>query len=89
MPHGRGLRIQMVNTVEGNKAPRYDKGYEMPVERVTITEQGTQAGLPIVDFIGTDKNGEQVLFVLSGREVCGIAAAVRGANMRNHGVEEP
>ncbi|MEQ9322994.1 MAG: hypothetical protein RIF41_27760 [Polyangiaceae bacterium] len=78
-----------VNIVEGDKAPRYDTGYEVPIERVTITEKGTASGLPIVDFIAKDKEGNQVLFVLTGRMVCMLAGAVRGINKRNHGTEEP
>jgi Zn/Cd-binding protein ZinT len=82
-------RVLPIHFVEGNVAPRYDTGYETQVERVTITEQGTQANLPIVDFIAKDKAGNQVCFVLTGREVCTLAAAIRGVNTRIHGVPEP
>jgi hypothetical protein len=83
------MRKLSLDIVKGKTAPRYDQGYEVNVDRVTITEKGMESGLPLVDFIATDKSGEQVLFVLSGRHVCAIAAAIRGINMRNHGTEEP
>jgi hypothetical protein len=78
-----------IQLVPGNQAPKYDTGHQVSVERVTITEQGTKSRLPLVDFIAHDKDGNQVLFVLTGRQVCAIASSIRGINMRNHGVEEP
>lgn len=78
-----------INIVAGDRAPRYDTGIEAKLSHVTITEQGTEAKLPVVDLVARDPNGNQVLLVLSGRQVCAIAAAVRGVNKRNHGVEEP
>lgn len=78
-----------IQIIPGDKAPRYDTGYEIQVSRATITEQATQAGLPIVDLIGHDKDGNQVLVVLTGRMVCALAATVRGINERIHGDPEP
>lgn len=78
-----------LNIVPGATAPKYDTGYEATVERVTITEQGTTSKLPIVDVIGRDPDGQQVVMVLTGRQLCWIAAAIRGVNKRNHGTAEP
>jgi hypothetical protein len=76
--------------VEGDRAPRYDEaGMELVCEGVVITEQGTQANLPIVDFKMRGPDGKFYLLVMSGRIVNAISAAVRGANKRNHGVDEP
>ncbi len=82
------VNIQMV---EGDVAPRYDheRGEELRCEGVVITEQGTKANLPIVDFKMRGADGKFYLLVLSGRIVNAISAAVKGANMRNHGTEEP
>ena len=79
----------VVHLIPGDAAPKYDRGQEISLSHVTITEQGTVAGLPIVDFVMTDPAGNQYLLVLTGRIVNMISAAVRGANLRNHGVEEP
>lgn len=78
-----------INLIPGNMAPRYDEGYEIDISHCTITEQGTQGNLPLVDFVGRDKNGEKVMFCLTGRLVNMVSAAIRGVNLRNHGVEEP
>lgn len=78
-----------ISIVPGDTAPRYDTGVEASLSHVTITEQGTQARLPIVDLVAKLPDGTQVLIVISGRHVCALAAAVRGINLRNHGVEEP
>ena len=42
MANGRSIHI---NLVEGDRAPRYDTGYEVQVSHVTITEKGMQSGL--------------------------------------------
>lgn len=84
MSHELTIRI-----VQGDTAPRYDRGCELKISHVTITEQGTSAHLPIVDFVAHDALGNQYLMVLTGRLVNMVSAAIRGANMRNHGVEEP
>jgi hypothetical protein len=79
-----------ISLVEGDRAPRYDEsGMELACEGVIITEQGTVGNLPIVDFKMRGPDGKFYLLVLSGRIVNAISAAVRGVNMRNHGVEEP
>ncbi len=78
-----------INFVPGNVAPRYDTGSEVECVGITITEQGTQSRLPLVDFKMRAPNGEQFVLVLTGRIVNMISAAVKGANMRNHGKQEP
>ena len=78
-----------VNLVPGDKAPTYDEGYEVECSHVTITEQGTQAGLPIVDFVARDKHGEKIMFVMTGRIVNMIPSSIRAVNLRNHGTEQP
>ena len=79
-----------IHLVEGKTAPRYDGGIvEAKLSHVTITEQATQANLPLVDIIATLPDGTRVLIVATGRIINAISAAVKGVNMRNHGAEEP
>lgn len=78
-----------IHMVEGKVAPRYDEGTELVAEAAIITEQGTQANLPIVDLNLRGPDGKRYLVVLTGRIVNMISAAVKGANKRNHGIEEP
>ena len=89
----RGEYVQMhavkIELIEGKQAPKYDTGQEIEVQAFVITEQGTQANLPIVDIVMRGKDGAQYVAVISGRLLLGVAAAIRGANKRNHGVEEP
>lgn len=80
------LSIEMI---PGDVAPRYPEGTELSCEKVVITEQGTESKLPIVDFVMVAPDGKKYLLVLTGRLINGIAAAVQGSNLRNHGVREP
>lgn len=79
-----------ISLVEGTQAPKYP-GFkdELKCLNATITERGTHAGLPIVDFHLEAPNGDKFLFVLTGRLVNVLSAAIKGANLRNHGVSEP
>ncbi len=72
----------------GDIAPKYDHGREIVCSHVTITEQGTVAGLPMVDFVMHDSEGNQYLMVMTGRLVNLVSAAIKGVNMRIHGREE-
>lgn len=82
--------VVTIHMIPGGTAPRYDGGIvEAKLQHVTITEQGTRASLPIVDIVATLPNGARVLIVMTGRIVNLISAAVRGANRRNHGIDEP
>jgi hypothetical protein len=78
-----------IELIPGNIAPRYPIATEIFCQRVVITEQGTEGGLPIVDFVCQGATDQQFIFTLTGRIVNAIAAAVRGINQRNHGIEEP
>lgn len=79
-----------IHLVPGDTAPRYDGGIvEAELQHVTITEQGTQAHLPIVDIVAVLPDGNRVLIACTGRVVNMISAAVKGVNVRNHGVAEP
>lgn len=78
-----------IKFVPGTVAPKYLDAYELTLEEVVITEQGTESRLPIVDFVTRMPDGKKVVLVLTGRIVSGIAAAVKGVNMRNHGTEDP
>jgi hypothetical protein len=78
-----------INLVQGDKAPSYDRGEGVTLSHITITEQGTANRLPIVDVVMKATNGKQFILALTGREWCMVAAAIRGANLRNHGIEEP
>lgn len=84
MPSGLNITL-----VPGKDAPKYDTGQELKCTHVTITEQGTQANLPIVDFVMRGADGAQYLLVLTGREVNALAAVIGGVNERNHGKREP
>ena len=76
--------------VPGTVAPRSDVvGSPVQVTDVYITEQGTECGLPIVDFVGIDETGVRRFFSITGRLVNATSAVVRGVNIRIHGAEEP
>lgn len=80
-----------IRLVAGDTAPRYEGqgGAELKCEEVVITEQGTKESLPIVDFVMRGPDGQLYLLVMTGRIVNMIASALRGVNMRNHGIAEP
>lgn len=78
-----------IRMVPGDKAPHYPDAVECEALEAVITEQGTEANLPIVDLVAEHPSGQRVVIVLTGSILLGIAAAVRGANLRNHGVAEP
>lgn len=79
-----------IHLIPGSTAPRQDEAsVELDCDDVTITETATQANLPIVDFRCRGSDGKLYLLTLTGRIVNAISAAVRGANARNHGKEEP
>lgn len=84
------IRPVDIEITPGRIAPRYgdECGALASVLRAVITERGTAGDLPIVDLIG-EVNGKQVVLVISGRLLDSIASAVRGVNLRNHGVERP
>ena len=76
--------------IQGTEAPRYTNGEkELSADKVVITEQATESNLPIVDIQMTDKDGNKYWVPLSGRIINMVSAAVKGVNIRNHGVEEP
>lgn len=79
-----------IQILEGTAAPRYDEqGTELVREGVTITERGTQEGLPIVDLKLRGPDGKFYLLVMSGRIVNAVAMTLRAINFRNHGTETP
>ncbi len=78
-----------IRIVPGKIAPRYSEGQELTLEDIAITEQGTEEGLPIVDFRMRGPDGKFYMLALTGRIVNCIAAAVRGVNERIHGLPEP
>ncbi len=78
-----------IRLVPGKVAPRYDEGTELECQEAVITEQGTEANLPLVDIKMRGPDGKLYLLVLTGRLVNMLSAAVKGVNQRNHGVEEP
>ena len=94
-PHGNYATIRLV---PGKTAPRATEWVPDPhrgtfeqllLKEVVITEQATKENLPCVDFVMEDRDGKILLLSLNGRVVNTISAAVRGVNMRVHGVEEP
>jgi hypothetical protein len=79
-----------ISIVPGHRCPRHDDAATIHLERVVITEQGTEGGLPVVDFLGRNGlTGEPTVLALTGRIVNGISAAVKGVNTRIHGIAEP
>jgi len=83
-------QVVNIHLVPGDVAPRYDSPIEeIKLEHVTITEQGTQSHLPMLDFVMTGADGKRYLMVITGRIANSISAAVKGVNMRNHGTPEP
>lgn len=75
----------------GKVAPRYepDKIKQLEVHTAVITEQGMVSGLPMVDIQMTDTEGNEYFFMITGRLINGLSAAIHGANVRNHGEAEP
>ena len=74
----------------GTLAPRYGTEVkELKCECAVITENGMESGLPLVDFQLSDVDGNKYFFAISGRIVNSVSAAIKGVNLRNHGVEEP
>ena len=78
-----------LHLVPGKQGPLYENTVEVKCERVVITEKGMESDLPLVDFVCRGPDGTSVLMVLSGRIVNMISAAIKGVNVRNHGVPEP
>lgn len=78
-----------IDSVSGSVAPTYRDAQGLICEQVVITEQGTDGGLPIVDFLTGGPDGMLRVLTVTGRLVNSVSAAVRGVNVRNHGVEEP
>jgi len=85
------LATQMkVKMVRGNVAPRYDRTTKQAgIEKVIITEQGVQSGLPLVDLQLIDRNGDKLFVAVSGRLMQSIASVINGTNERIHGVPNP
>ena len=78
-----------IKLIPGDVAPRYGDAEGLRLEDVVITEQGTRAGLPIVDLVCKDGRGNPFVISTTGRVINGLAAAIRGVNLKNHGLEEP
>lgn len=78
-----------IRLVPGDTAPRYDEGQELVCQEVVITEQGTKANLPLVDFKLRGADGKLYVLVLTGRLVNMVSAAIKGVNQRIHGIDEP
>lgn len=94
MKHGdlSGPNAISIKLEPSDCAPRYDPVDTVAILKLseaTITERGMSSGLPLVDLVAFDPEGRRYVFVATGRVLLGIAAALRGVNLRNHGVEEP
>lgn len=88
-----------IKLIPGNVAPRYTlKGQprvagvqqvvgELKLETVVITERGMQSGFPLLDLQLRAPNGDLYFAVVTGEIANMISSAVKGVNMRNHGVE--
>lgn len=79
-----------IEIIQGSTAPRYtEKVTELSASKAVVTEQAMESGLPLVDIRMTDKDGNEYWVPLTGRIVNMISAAVKGVNLRNHGIQEP
>jgi len=78
-------------TGKGTNLKIYDDklSNELLVKRAVITEQGMGSGLPLVDIVMEDSDGKEYFFMISGRLINTLSAAVKGVNQRIHGSEEP
>ena len=82
--------ILNIELLPGNTAPRYTSvDVELTVDKVVITEQGMESGLPLIDIVLTDGNGKKHFTALSGRIVQTLSKAIDGVNVRNHGTSNP
>ena len=75
----------------GHVAPRYDPGEtkQLEVQTAVITEQGMVSGFPLVDIQMKDSDGNEYFFMIPGRLINSLSAAIHGVNVRNHGIAEP
>jgi hypothetical protein len=79
-----------IEIVEGKIAPRYPETSKMlQLEKSVITENGMESNLPLVDIVLKDQEGNEFFFMVSGRIINALSAAIKGINLRNHGCEEP
>lgn len=79
-----------ITLIPGSVAPRYnDEDKELVVNNVVITERGMESGLPLIDLQMVDKDGKLHYAALSGRIINMVSSAIKGVNLRNHGIEEP
>ena len=78
-----------IEFVKGNVAPRYTNEKQLEIKKAVITEKGMQSGFALVDIQLTDSEGKEYFFMTSGQIMNALTAAIKGVNMRNHGVEEP
>jgi hypothetical protein len=79
-----------ISLVPGDVAPRYlPISKELVIQKAVITEKGTEGNLPLVDLVLKDDDGNEFYTMVTGRIILGLAAAIKGVNLRNHGTEEP
>jgi len=83
------MNMLPIEFVQGDQGPHYTDTIELALERCVVTEKGTQGGLPIVDFVMKGPAGQKYMFCVTGRMMTMLAAAIKGVNVRNHGVAEP
>lgn len=80
----------VIKLTPGSKAVKYPEGTkELRIVEANICEQGMESGLPLVDLILEDEEGNRFFAVQSGRIFNQLSAVLKGVNMRNHGIEEP
>lgn len=77
-----------IEFVQGKNPPQIEATRVVCI-KVVITEQATQAGLPVVDFVMSDPLGKIIKLTLTGRIITTLAAAIQGVNVRNHGNPDP
>lgn len=78
-----------VEVIEGGAAPRYPHTTkELIPQKAAITEQGTIDGWPVVDFVLTDKDGNEYFFALTGGIINSVSSIIKGVNLKNHNAEE-
>lgn len=77
-----------IKLIQGNVAPRYTEEKQLEIKQAVITENGMESGFPLIDFQLTDNEGKEYFCMASGQVINTLSAAIKGVNMRNHGVEE-
>jgi hypothetical protein len=73
-----------IQIVPGNIAPHYGNAKSLEVSKVIVTERGTKAEMPIVDFVFVERDDSLRVYSCTGKIVQGIASVISGVVNKNH-----